>query len=53
MTDEDRLTDLLEWREECFEWGEDVPAEELCRDCPDLAPALAARIQSSRRCARC
>ena len=44
MTDEERLCDLLLTWEERFEQGEDIPAESLCQDRPDLAPALASRI---------
>ncbi len=41
---EDRIADLLlEW-EELFDKGLDVPAEEICRDCPELAPLVRSRI---------
>src|SRR5262245_30020627 len=46
MTDEERLADLLLLWEEGFERGEDVPAESLCRDCPELATSLAGDIQA-------
>lgn len=46
MTDEDRLADLLLRWEELHEQGRDVSAEELCRDCPHLAPDLARRINA-------
>ena len=46
MTDDDRIADLLlEW-EERHEQGGDVSAEELCRDCPHLAPELTRRIHA-------
>ncbi len=48
MTDEERLVDLLLAWEERFEQGQDLPAEELCRDCPELTAALAARISALR-----
>ena len=37
---------LLEWEERC-EQGRAVSVEELCRDCPQLLPELAAGF---RRC---
>jgi serine/threonine protein kinase len=50
--DNDRLIDLfVEW-EERAEQGEDVPAELLCRDCPELVPALEESIRQARRFAR-
>src|SRR5262249_17961219 len=39
---------LLFW-EEGIEQGRDTPAEELCRDCPDLLPALRADIAGLKR----
>lgn len=46
MTDEDRIADLLiEW-EEGHERGTDRSAEQLCRDCPHLAPDVARRIHA-------
>jgi tRNA A-37 threonylcarbamoyl transferase component Bud32 len=46
MTDAERIADLLlEW-EDRREHGADVPAEELCRDCPHLLPELARRINA-------
>ena len=46
MTDAERIADLLvEW-EERREHGTDVPAEELCRDCPHLLPELVRRINA-------
>jgi hypothetical protein len=49
MTSETRLDDLFSIWHERFVQGEDVPAVELCRDCPDLAPALECRITVQRR----
>ncbi len=49
MTDEERLAELLLDWEERYERGEDVSAAELCRDRPDLVPALAERIDRLRR----
>jgi serine/threonine protein kinase len=49
MTDEEHLDDLLLTWEEGFERGEDIPAESLCRDRPDLAPALASRILALKK----
>lgn len=46
MTDEDHLADLLLRWDELREQGQDVSAEELCRDWPHLAPALARRIHA-------
>lgn len=48
MTDEDRdkIADLLVQWEEAFEGGKDIPAEELCSDCPHLTQELQTRIQS-------
>jgi serine/threonine protein kinase len=39
---------LLQW-EEGQEQGKDHSAEELCRECPDLAPLLAQRIAALKR----
>jgi WD40 repeat protein len=44
----DRLDSLLLRWEELSEAGQDIPAEELCRDCPNLAPALRQRIEALR-----
>lgn len=48
MTDEDRLADLLLQWDEILEQGREVPAEELCRDCPHLIDELSRRIQAMR-----
>lgn len=44
LTDEDRLADLLVRWEERREQGQEVSAQELCRDCPELAQELDRRI---------
>src|SRR5262249_9800070 len=44
MSDEDRLAELLDRWEEQDEQGTDIPAEQLCRDCPELTQALAEQI---------
>ena len=49
LTDEDRLADLLLQWEELFEQGKDIPVEELCRDCPDMIPAMVERIAALKR----
>jgi len=46
MTDEDRLADLLLQWEEILDQGREVPAEELCKDCPHLIDELSRRIQA-------
>jgi hypothetical protein len=44
MADDPRLGELLlEWQEQ-YENGRDVPAAELCSDCPELAGDLARQI---------
>ncbi len=48
MTDEDRLADLLLKWEENLEQGREVPAEELCKDCPHLIDEMSRRIQAMR-----
>jgi serine/threonine protein kinase len=46
MTEMSRLSELsLRW-EELRQQGLDVTAEDLCHDCPELAPALRARIEA-------
>jgi tRNA A-37 threonylcarbamoyl transferase component Bud32 len=47
--DDDRLWDLLAAWEEQYRRGRDIPAEELCRDCPALAEEAAACITSLKR----
>ncbi len=46
MTDEDLMAELLLRWEELHEKGQEPDAEELCRDCPHLAPLLAERIHA-------
>jgi hypothetical protein len=46
MTDDERLADMLLRWEELHETGQETSAEELCRDCPRLAPLLAERIHA-------
>jgi serine/threonine-protein kinase len=45
---EGRLEELLQRWDERRREGEDVPAERLCADCPELAAELARRIQAIR-----
>jgi serine/threonine-protein kinase len=45
-TDDELLADLLLRWEELHEKGQEPSAEELCRDCPHLAPPLAERIHA-------
>ncbi len=49
MSDDERISDLLLVWEERFEQGEDLSAEELCRDNPHLTEALAASIKALKR----
>src|SRR5947209_6948542 len=46
MTRDPRLDDLLLDWEQGREQGRTLSAEELCRDCPELLPALRGRIQA-------
>ena len=48
-TTDDKLWDLLATWEEKYRQGQDVPAEELCRDCPELAQELVANITSLKK----
>lgn len=48
MPDDSRLLDLVLRWEEKREAGIDVPAELLCQDCPELAPALQKRLAALR-----
>jgi serine/threonine protein kinase len=51
MTEDPRLVELLlDWQER-YAQGQDVPAAELCRDCPDLAGELDRRIAVLRHAA--
>ena len=46
MSDDERLADMLLRWEELQVTGQEPSAEELCRDCPHLAPLLAQRIHA-------
>ena len=46
MSDDELLAELLLRWEELHEKGQETSAEELCRDCPHLAPLLAERIHA-------
>jgi serine/threonine protein kinase len=46
MADDNRLLDLVVSWEARREAGESVDIEELCRDCPELVPALRERLQA-------
>src|SRR5947209_3805488 len=48
-SDKERLADLLLQWEESFEQGLDIPVEDLCRDCPNLIPALAEGISALKQ----
>lgn len=48
-TTDDKLWDLLATWEERYRQGQDVPAEELCRDCPELTQEVADSITSLKR----
>lgn len=48
MSDAEPISELLLRWDELREQGRDVTAAELCRDCPDLAPELARRIDALR-----
>jgi tetratricopeptide (TPR) repeat protein/tRNA A-37 threonylcarbamoyl transferase component Bud32 len=46
MTDEEKVAELLLRWEELHAQGHHVPPEDLCRDCPHLAPLLTRRIHA-------
>jgi serine/threonine protein kinase len=48
MSDAEPISELLLRWDELREQGREVTAAELCRDCPDLAPELARRIEVLR-----
>lgn len=48
---DDRLWDALARWEESFQQGHDLPAEDLCRDCPDILDHLKDRIWALKRTA--
>jgi len=45
-TDDPRLWDVLACWEERYRHGEDIPAEELCRECPELLNELKGHIRA-------
>ncbi len=49
MAADDRLQDLLLAWQDSRDSGREAPAEELCRDCPELAPELRRQIDVVRR----
>jgi hypothetical protein len=49
MTTEERLNDLLENWLSLHQQGREVPAAELCRDCPELLAPLDERIAVMRK----
>ena len=49
MPDEARVTALLTYWQEQQRQGNDIPAEELCRDCPDLQTEVGQRLRSLRQ----
>jgi serine/threonine protein kinase len=50
MSTDDALSNLLlRWQEIYEREGRDVPAAELCQDCPDLAPELCRHIDILKR----
>jgi serine/threonine-protein kinase len=51
MPDDDKLVDLLVQWEELHERGQDVTAEELCRDCPEQVQPLKERMQALQKIA--
>jgi hypothetical protein len=51
MPDDDKLVDLLVQWEDLREQGKEATAEELCRDCPALVPALKEQIQALQKIA--
>jgi hypothetical protein len=46
--DDERLLDLLQRWEEARDQGRDIPAEDLCAECPELAAELDRRIRQLR-----
>ncbi|WP_298864374.1 protein kinase [uncultured Gimesia sp.] len=48
MTDDEKdlIADLLVRWEEAFEQGEDIPAAELCTECPQLTQTVRSKIES-------
>ena len=48
-TTDEKLWDLLALWEEKYRQGQDVPADELCRECPELTEEVATSITSLKR----
>jgi Protein kinase domain len=48
MTD-DRIGPLVKQWDDAFQQGRDIPADELCKDCPELAAEVAKRIEALKR----
>lgn len=46
---DDRLTELLLRWEEAWEHGQDVPVQELCKDCPELVGPLQEKIDALKQ----
>src|SRR5579859_6900219 len=51
MTNDDRIVEVLLRWEELYEQGQDVPAEQMCHDCPELVEAVAGGIADLKRVA--
>ncbi len=49
VTSESRLTSLLVAWMEAYQQGRNVPADDLCRDCPELVEPLRERIEDLRQ----
>jgi len=49
--DNEKLTELLIRWEEAWDHGEDIPASQLCSDCPELAEELAGQIDALKKMA--
>ncbi len=49
MTEETRLQELLSQWQERRRQGQEPAVDELCRDCPDLAPVLRQRVDALRQ----
>jgi len=51
MTDTEKLAELLIRWEEAWDHGEDIPASQLCADCPDLVTKLEGQIDALKKMA--
>ena len=49
MADQTRLDELLDQWEEAREEGQELTAEELCRDCPELLDEVKRQIEALRK----